>query len=93
MPRGTSNRRQEAGPAVDESGTWLAPRPPREVLFLLMMFEEAPRNPPEASAKLAEKPLEHHSVYCPTCSHRLTGYRCKLICRQCGYYLSCADYY
>lgn len=36
---------------------------------------------------------EHHSVYCPNCSERLTGYRCKLVCRKCGYYLSCADYY
>ncbi|HTW43948.1 MAG TPA: hypothetical protein VMD58_00255 [Acidobacteriaceae bacterium] len=36
---------------------------------------------------------EHHSVYCPNCSHRLHGHRCKLICANCGYYLSCADYY
>jgi len=36
---------------------------------------------------------EHHSVYCPNCSHRLHGHRCKLICAHCGYYLSCADYY
>lgn len=36
---------------------------------------------------------EHHSVYCPNCSQRLTGHRCKLICLKCGYYLSCADYY
>jgi hypothetical protein len=38
-------------------------------------------------------PVEHHSQLCPTCSHRLTGHRCKLVCTNCGYYLSCADYY
>jgi len=36
---------------------------------------------------------EHHSVFCPTCSSRLSDHRCKLICRNCGYFLSCADFY
>ena len=38
-------------------------------------------------------PIDHHCQVCPTCSHRLTGHHCKLICTNCGYYLSCADYY
>jgi len=41
----------------------------------------------------AAPPIEHHCQVCPTCGHRLTGHRCKLVCTQCGYYLSCADYY
>jgi len=38
-------------------------------------------------------PVEHHCVYCPTCSSRLKDHRCKLVCPQCGYFLSCADFY
>lgn len=40
-----------------------------------------------------ELPVDHHCQICPTCSHRLIGHKCKLVCTHCGYYLSCADYY
>jgi len=46
-----------------------------------------------AATAACNLPAEHHCVYCPTCSSRLESHRCKLICRRCGYYLSCADYY
>jgi hypothetical protein len=39
------------------------------------------------------QPAEHPSLYCPTCASRLLSMRCKLICTNCGYYVSCADYY
>ena len=32
-------------------------------------------------------------LFCPVCSTRLAARKCKLICEQCGYYMSCADYY
>jgi hypothetical protein len=38
-------------------------------------------------------PDEHHSVFCPSCSARLQESRCKLVCRTCGYFMSCADFY
>ena len=31
--------------------------------------------------------------FAPPAAFQLTGHRCKLVCTQCGYYLSCADYY
>jgi hypothetical protein len=47
----------------------------------------------QSAACAVEEPVDHHCQICPTCSARLTGHRCKLVCTQCGYYLSCADYY
>jgi hypothetical protein len=32
-------------------------------------------------------------LYCPVCSMKLESRKCKLFCTQCGYYMSCADYY
>jgi hypothetical protein len=32
-------------------------------------------------------------LFCPVCSLRLDQRKCKLFCNQCGYYMSCADYY
>ena len=31
--------------------------------------------------------------YCPRCSVRLAARSCKLICPDCGYYMSCSDFY
>ena len=45
------------------------------------------------TAEEPEAAVDHHCQICPTCSHRLTGHKCKLVCTHCGYYLSCADYY
>jgi hypothetical protein len=57
------------------------------------MQTERPQPAQSSSQEACPIATEHHSVFCPTCSSRLAESRCKLICRNCGYFLSCADFY
>ena len=44
---------------------------------------------PEVPNPKEQEPM----LFCPVCSRRLAERKCKLYCEQCGYYMSCADYY
>jgi methionyl-tRNA synthetase len=48
---------------------------------------------PAAPANTQSPSEKEPMLYCPVCSMRLAQRKCKLFCPQCGYYMSCADYY
>ena len=52
-------------------------------------LERAELAPVESPPVRVQEPM----LYCPVCSRRLAERKCKLFCEQCGYYMSCADYY
>jgi len=43
--------------------------------------------------KKPEPPDPEPMLVCPRCNADLEPHKCKLVCRRCGYYMSCADYY
>jgi phenylacetaldehyde dehydrogenase len=45
-----------------------------------------PPNPPA-------NPKADAASICPNCSTELRGWRCKVVCKKCGFYLSCSDFY
>lgn len=46
-----------------------------------------------ADSENLERDSAEPMLFCPVCSRRLTSRKCKLSCEQCGYFMSCADYY
>ncbi len=51
------------------------------------------QNPQEQTAPPSSASEHEPMLFCPVCSRRLAERKCKLYCEQCGYYMSCADYY
>jgi len=50
---------------------------------------------PPVEKELREQEASSPERVCPNCGAPLTEFRCKLLCpnRQCGYSMSCSDFY
>ena len=58
----------------------------------------APANPDQVNEHTqsttanTEPAPEFANQFCPVCSTRLESHRCKMICRRCGYFMSCSEF-
>jgi hypothetical protein len=55
------------------------------------MPDEVNKPTDSASASTGSAP-EFANQFCPVCSTRLESRRCKMICRHCGYFMSCSEF-
>jgi repressor LexA len=88
-PAPISSSRASSAPSSAAS-TDAAQNTPRYSCF--MQRDDHPTTPP-VSPTQPDTGADEPMLYCPVCSTRLHPRKCKLICEQCGYYMSCADYY
>jgi len=65
------------------------------ILAVIALKEESLTDEPARSpSEPQEKPSATDTTNCcPNCGSRMQESRCKLLCKTCGFFLSCSDFY
>jgi exosome complex RNA-binding protein Csl4 len=58
-------------------------------------MSEVPHNngPVAETIQGKAKTVPDVSSYCPNCGSQMRDSRCKMVCKTCGFFLSCSDFY